>query len=277
MKGFVLKTLAVCLVAAMSSFSFAASPADATAQGVSGKWSGSFDTTLPDGSVKKDTAWLNLKQDGNTLTGTAGPNEGQQSEIKDGTVNGPEAQFTIEKPGGGMKLVFSLHLDGDHLTGKASGNMRGENVEIRIDTTRLNAQPQQPRPEAQELYDEISHMDAVLFDAFNDRDLTKLKTLFTEDLEFYHDRGGLTSYQQNMDSFKRNFESETKVRRELVKSSLEVYPIPGYGAMEIGVHRFYTTEKGKPEEVSATAKFVHVWQKKNGEWKISRVVSYDHR
>lgn len=62
-----------------------------------------------------------------------------------------------------------------------------------------------------------------------------------------------------------------------MERSLEIYPIPGYGAVEIGVHHFYATEKGQQEHLTGTAKFVHVWQKKNGEWKISRVISYDHR
>jgi ketosteroid isomerase-like protein len=128
-----------------------------------------------------------------------------------------------------------------------------------------------------DLYNEISHMDSVLFDAFNTRNLDKLKTLFTEDLEFYHDKHGLAFYEENMESFRNNFESPSKTRRVLEKGSLEVYPIKDYGAVEIGIHRFYTTDKGQPEKLTATAKFVHVWQKKNGEWKISRVISYDHK
>jgi Domain of unknown function (DUF4440) len=125
-----------------------------------------------------------------------------------------------------------------------------------------------------DLYKEIARMDSVLFDAFNTHNLDKLKTLFTEDLEFYHDLGGLTGYQKNMESFKNTFEKNNGLRRELVKGSLEVYPIPGYGAMEIGTHSFCHIENGKPD--CGTFKFVHIWQKKNGEWKISRVVSYGH-
>jgi hypothetical protein len=34
---------------------------------VSGKWSGSFDVTLPDGNVQNNTAVLILKQDGNSV------------------------------------------------------------------------------------------------------------------------------------------------------------------------------------------------------------------
>src|SRR5260370_28786786 len=226
MQGLAQGTFAVCFIALFTVFGFAAAPSgDTHAQNASGKWSGSFDITLHDGSVKKDTAWLNLKEDGNVLTGTAGPNEEQQSEIKEGKANGPGVQFSVERQGG-MRLIFDLHLDGDHLKGVANGDMQEGRVKVMVDTTRLNAQTDQRRPESPELYDEISHMDTVLFDTFNAHDLAKLQTLFTEDLEFYHDRDGLTFYQQNMESFKSNFERAARVRRALIEGSLEVYPIP---------------------------------------------------
>ena len=124
------------------------------------------------------------------------------------------------------------------------------------------------------LYKEIAHMDSVLFNAFNTHDLEKLKTLFTEDLEFYHDKGGVTNYNQNMESFKDIFKNVSDLKRELVPGSLEVYPIKDYGAVQIGAHRFCHVENGK--DVCGTFKFVHVWKKINDEWKISRIISYDH-
>jgi hypothetical protein len=124
------------------------------------------------------------------------------------------------------------------------------------------------------LYKEIAHMDSVLFNAFNTRDVEKFKSLFNEDLEFYHDKGGLTNYEYTINSLKNVAKNNNGLRRDLVKGSLEVYPIPGYGAMEIGAHTFCHLENGKQD--CGTFKFVHIWQKKNGEWKISRVVSYDH-
>lgn len=129
-------------------------------------------------------------------------------------------------------------------------------------------------PESENLYNEIAHMDSVLFNAFNSRDLEKLKTLFTDDLEFYHDIGGLTNYAQNMESFKNLAAQNNDLKRELISGSLEVYPVKEYGAMQIGVHRFCHTENGKLD--CGTFKFVHIWRKVNSEWKISRVVSYDH-
>lgn len=94
------------------------------------------------------------------------------------------------------------------------------------------------QPVSKELYDTIAFMDSILFDAFNTRNFDKIKTLFSDSLEFYHDLGGVTNYDQNMNSFKKAFGNERKVRRELVKGSLEVYPIKDYGAVETGIHRF---------------------------------------
>jgi uncharacterized protein DUF4440 len=138
----------------------------------------------------------------------------------------------------------------------------------------VNAQSGKDSLSNQDLYKEIAHMDSVLFNAFNTRDIEKFKTLFTEDLEFYHDKGGLTGYEQTIGFMNSTAKTNNQLKRELVPGSLEVYPIPGYGAMEIGAHTFCHIENGKQD--CGTFKFVHIWQKKNGEWKITRVVSYGH-
>ena len=132
-------------------------------------------------------------------------------------------------------------------------------------------------PVSKDLYDTIAHLDAVFFNAFNTRNFDQLKTLLSENLEFYHDLGGVTNYHQNMEAFKKTFESDRRVRRALVESTLEVYPIKDYGAVETGIHRFYATEKGQQEKLSSEAKFVQVWQKKDGAWKITRIISYGHQ
>jgi len=142
--------------------------------------------------------------------------------------------------------------------------------------TNAGKQPKDVSKGSKELYDTIAYMDSILFDAFNKRDLDKLKTLFSEDLEFYHDLGGVTNYTQNMENFKKTFENDRRVRRELMTGSLEVYPINNYGAVEIGSHRFYGTEKGQKEKLGSEAKFVQLWQKKGPAWKLTRVISYAH-
>ena len=135
------------------------------------------------------------------------------------------------------------------------------------------AQTKLPDSEA-ELYRQIAHEDSILFDAYNTCNLEKFASYFTEDVEFYHDKGGLsTSKKDLIEALKNNICG--KVRRELVQGSLEVYPINNYGAVEIGNHRFYSKQDGK--DVVGIAKFVHLWQLQPDGWKVMRVLSFDHK
>jgi Domain of unknown function (DUF4440) len=129
-------------------------------------------------------------------------------------------------------------------------------------------------PVSKDLYDTIAHLDSVLFDAFNNRDLDKQKTIFSTEIEFYHDKGGLTYYNQLIENTKRLFDQNNGLRRTLVPGSLEVYPIKDYGAIQIGAHRFCHVENGKDN--CGTFKFVHIWRKKDSAWRLTRVISYDH-
>jgi len=138
---------------------------------------------------------------------------------------------------------------------------------------RMNAQSEVP-PQTKNLYEEIYVQDSIMFTAFNNKNIEQFKKMFTDDLEFFHDKGGLTSYDHTINFLKKLAEEKSDLKRELIAASLEVYPIPGYGAMEIGQHRFTHTENGKAE--TAIFKFVQVWQQKDGAWQVSRVVSYGH-
>jgi hypothetical protein len=123
----------------------------------------------------------------------------------------------------------------------------------------------------QELTQAITALDKQLFDAYNTCNIEKLGTLVTDDLEFYHDKTGLAVGKQPfLDAIKKNICG--KVTRELVQGSLEVYPLHGYGAVEIGLHRF----RHPGDSDVGEAKFVMLWQYKDGAWKVSRVISYDH-
>lgn len=132
------------------------------------------------------------------------------------------------------------------------------------------------QPKDTKLYATILHMDSVMFDAFNDHDIKVLKSVFADNLEFYNDGGGMTDYKTTIANFEAMFgrNKETGLKRELVKGSLEVYPVPGAGAIEIGTHCFIHTENGK-EEIGIM-KFVHIWQYKDGLWKATRVISLGH-
>ncbi len=122
----------------------------------------------------------------------------------------------------------------------------------------------------------IAELDSAMFAAFNAHDAEALGTFFTTDLEFYHDKGGLTNYDSTMAHFRGLFarNAETGLRRELVPGSLEVYPIGDFGLLEVCQHRFCHTEQGKQD--CGTFKNIMVWRKEGANYKVSRVISYDH-
>jgi hypothetical protein len=98
--------------------------------------------------------------------------------------------------------------------------------------------------------------------------------LFTDDLEFYHDLGGLQRHADVTKGFAGLFAQGNDIRRELEPGSLRVFPIKGYGAIELGRHRFCHTERGRLD--CGTFGFVQVWRQVDGRWRIARVVSYGH-
>ena len=129
------------------------------------------------------------------------------------------------------------------------------------------------KPDDQQLYDSIVKLDSVFFGAYNtcNENLEKYAAFFSNNIEFYHDNGGLmTSKQDIITATQKNICG--KVTRELVKGSVEVYPIKDFGAIEIGLHKFHNNQEPKGT-LSKVGRFLIVWENKNNEWKIKRVVS----
>jgi hypothetical protein len=84
-----------------------------------------------------------------------------------------------------------------------------------------------------ELDKALTSLDAALFDAYNRCDLEKFASFFVENVEFYHDQGGVTMGRAALtESVKKNICG--KVSRELVPGTLQVYYMKGYGAVEMG-------------------------------------------
>jgi ketosteroid isomerase-like protein len=134
----------------------------------------------------------------------------------------------------------------------------------------LNLAPAHRPVEPKTLYDSIVAMDAAWEDAYNNCKLDVMSDVISEDLEFYHDQGGLTtSKPQLMEAFKNNICG--KVTRELKKGSIEVSPIPNYGAVQMGMHAFHNSQE--PNAKPHFSKFVHVWKREGKKWRITRVIS----
>jgi len=139
-----------------------------------------------------------------------------------------------------------------------------------------------------ELFETLKERDSILFDAaFNNCGIDTLNNLFTEDFEFYHDKGGLTEGKKTFVSSiaegcaNRELNLPQPAKRILVPESLEVYPMYKngelYGAIQHGIHSFEFLNENQEYQKGDIAKFTHVWILENGNWKIKRELSYNHR
>jgi len=127
------------------------------------------------------------------------------------------------------------------------------------------------------LFTTIAALDARVFDAFNRcADPAQLEihaSHFAEDVEFYHDNGGVTWTREAMLENTR-INACGNYTRELVPGSLQVHPVRDFGAISQGVHRFCNAGS---DACDGLADFVMVWRLHDGQWQITRVLSYGHR
>jgi hypothetical protein len=131
------------------------------------------------------------------------------------------------------------------------------------------------KPFEESLVGTISHLDSGMFNAFNSRDFEAFKRYLSPELEIYQDNIGLRNYHQSLEAFQNLLTGEYVLARQLVKGSLEVYPIKDYGAIEAGRHTFCHVENGRQD--CGTYKFVHIWKHENGAWQITRIITYGHK
>ncbi len=125
-------------------------------------------------------------------------------------------------------------------------------------------------PVDMELHKTISTMDSIFFDAYNNCNMEKQKELYADNIEFFHDKGGLsTSKSEILEAIKNNICG--KVTRTLIKGSIEVYPIHNYGAVEIGYHKFFNNQE--PDAISNPSKFIIMWKYEEEQWQITKVIS----
>jgi ketosteroid isomerase-like protein len=136
------------------------------------------------------------------------------------------------------------------------------------------AQAPPSRTEQEALTATVAALDTKLFDAYNHCDLKTLGDMVSDDLEFYHDQTGLAVGKATfVASIKQNICG--KVERSLKPGSLEAHQLKTFGAVEIGEHYFHHPGHESSDGVGM-GKFVMIWQNKDGVWKLTRVISYDH-
>lgn len=126
------------------------------------------------------------------------------------------------------------------------------------------------QPVDAKLHATISNMDRIFFDAYNSCDMEKQKEIYADDIEFFHDKSGLsTSKSDILEATENNICG--KVTRSLIEGSIEVYPIHDYGAVEIGYHKFFNNQE--PDAPSNPSKFIILWKNVAEKWKITKVIS----
>ena len=122
--------------------------------------------------------------------------------------------------------------------------------------------------------------DAAFWRAFNSCNAEAMAPFFTDDVEFYQERTGLTHSRHAVVMSMMKGPCGTPglhMRREIAASSVKFNAIPGFGAILAGQHIFYERQGDGPEKPAALASFTVVWKFQAGRWLMTRVVSYDHQ
>lgn len=129
----------------------------------------------------------------------------------------------------------------------------------------------------------IFEKDSLFWVAYNNCNVEAMGSWLTDDVEFYHDKGGPSIGRDTlMAIIKKNLcgNNDFRLRRAALKGTVNVFVMHSsnkvYGAIISGQHVFYVNEKGKKEFLDGLARFMQLWIIKDGQWKMSRILSYDH-
>lgn len=135
-----------------------------------------------------------------------------------------------------------------------------------------------------DLFRQLQKGDSVIFEqGFNNCNFVALEKVVHADLQFIHDQGGMQNRAEFFSAVKNNIcaGNGPKPVRQLTNGTLQVFPLMNngklYGAVQMGIHEFYLAEPGKELRFTSGARFIHTWLLENGEWKLFRVISYDHQ
>jgi hypothetical protein len=101
----------LCAAMLLLSMSFATFAADVT-----GTWEVTIAMTAPDGSLRKDVGLALLKQSGDSITGTIGPDRNRQNPIIEGKIKDDKVTLKI-MPDDTLTMTFELTASGDKLVG----------------------------------------------------------------------------------------------------------------------------------------------------------------
>jgi hypothetical protein len=122
-------------LAALALLLFTMVPAQAQTTNVTGKWTGTFTRTAPDGQTQSIPFLFDLTQKGKVLTGTVGPNAERQWKIEKGAVDGTKVTFQVQQPEGPLR-TFTLNLVKERLQGEMLAELNGQSFTAKVDAGR---------------------------------------------------------------------------------------------------------------------------------------------
>lgn len=131
---------------------------------------------------------------------------------------------------------------------------------------------------------EVKAADAAYWKSYNTCDYPAMDALTAENVEFYHDQGGITNGRAALTaSVRKNIcgNPNVKIGRVAQDSDVHTYLLNRgpdvYGAVVTGRHVFTQAQNGAAPVPVGEALFTQLWVRENKEWKLSRVLSYEHK
>lgn len=129
----------------------------------------------------------------------------------------------------------------------------------------------------------ILRMDNIVFElGFNRCEIPAVASALSDDLEFYHDVGGIQDRDAFLTAFSDNIcgGNPLKPIRKVVPDTQRIFPLEAdgvlYGAIQLGDHNFYEQANDGTETLTGSAAFTTLWLLTGDQWKMHRVLSFDH-
>ena len=110
------------------------------AEDFSGKWSGTFSGTAPNGEQVTENIYMVLVHKGAELSGTAGPSADRQWKILKGKADANTVYFEVQAEndsGAGPYVKISMTFADGHLKGEFTGERGAEKLTAKVDVTRV--------------------------------------------------------------------------------------------------------------------------------------------
>ncbi|WP_224487754.1 nuclear transport factor 2 family protein [Robertkochia flava] len=129
---------------------------------------------------------------------------------------------------------------------------------------------------------EMALLDSLFYTrAYNQKDTALARKMIHQDFEFYHDRTGILDDRNSRAASEMMIQRFQTIgdhyRRKLKPGTLQSFPLYDgkklYGALQRGINQYHQAESG---DLEGNGKFIHLWVKEGEDWKLKRVISYDH-